>query len=123
MRTRACVTEGVAEERASSINRQHHDRFLWSGNGCGRHRAQRAGLTAYSIVTLHRPSNVDDRDPIGSAGASVDRDLKALPLVFAVHPRTRKQLIKFELLESLEQAANIRLSEPLGYIPVHESCG
>jgi UDP-N-acetylglucosamine 2-epimerase (non-hydrolysing) len=36
--------------------------------------------------------------------------------VFAVHPRTRKRLIEFGLMAVLENCANIRLTEPLGYI-------
>jgi UDP-N-acetylglucosamine 2-epimerase (non-hydrolysing) len=42
---------------------------------------------------------------------------RALPLVFAVHPRTRKQLDAFGLRETLERAPGMRLIEPLGYIP------
>jgi UDP-N-acetylglucosamine 2-epimerase (non-hydrolysing) len=41
----------------------------------------------------------------------------ALPLVFAVHPRTRKQLDAFGLRDTLERAPGLRLIEPLGYIP------
>jgi UDP-N-acetylglucosamine 2-epimerase (non-hydrolysing) len=41
---------------------------------------------------------------------------KDLPLVFAVHPRTRKKLEEFGLLESLTATSRITLTEPLGYI-------
>src|SRR3546814_18519071 len=68
----------------------------------------------YGIVTLHRPSNVDDRTSltrIVDVLASVSR---RLPLVFAVHPRTRARLREFGLATSLERQERIRLSEQIG---------
>src|SRR3546814_14633624 len=69
----------------------------------------------YGIVTLHRPSNVDDRTSltrIVDVLASVSR---RLPLVFAVHPRTRARMREFGLATSLERQERIRLSEPPRY--------
>jgi len=75
------------------------------------------GLEAgnYAVVTLHRPSNVDTREalePLARQLVAVSQDL---PLVFAVHPRTRKKLEEFGLL-ALLQGPRIALTEPLGYI-------
>jgi UDP-N-acetylglucosamine 2-epimerase (non-hydrolysing) len=70
----------------------------------------------YGIVTLHRPSNVDDK---GTLKLLVDQLLvvaEKLPLVFAVHPRTRKRLTEFEFLPRLQSCPQIILTEPLGYI-------
>ena len=70
----------------------------------------------YAVVTLHRPSNVDRREalePLVQQLLAVSQDL---PLVFAVHPRTRKKLEEFGLLASLAQSTRIKLTEPLGYI-------
>ena len=86
----------------------------------------------YAVVTLHRPSNVDRREnlePLVEQLVAVSREL---PLVFAVHPRTRKKLEEFGLMEALAghealtRAApdlsrgggrgRITLTEPLGYI-------
>ncbi len=65
----------------------------------------------YGIVTLHRPSNVDD-EPIfrGIAGAlaEISRDL---PLVFPVHPRTQSCLRRF----GISLPSTITTTEPLGY--------
>ncbi len=55
----------------------------------------------YAVVTLHRPSNVDRREtlePLVRQLVAVSQDL---PLVFAVHPRTRKKLEEFGLMEAL----------------------
>ena len=76
------------------------------------------GLQAsgYGIVTLHRPSNVDDGPTLAGLTAQLLEIADTLPLVFAVHPRTRKRLQEFDLLPRLEAARGIRLTEPLGYI-------
>ena len=74
------------------------------------------GLTPddYAVVTLHRPSNVDrreDLEPLVQQLVKVSRDL---PLVFAVHPRTRRKLEEFRLMAALTEA-RVFLTEPLGY--------
>jgi len=78
----------------------------------------RLGLESrqYGVVTLHRPSNVDAREnlePLMQQLVAIARDL---PLVFAVHPRTRKQLVQFGMLEGLAAVPGLRLTEPLGYV-------
>jgi UDP-N-acetylglucosamine 2-epimerase (non-hydrolysing) len=70
----------------------------------------------YGVVTLHRPSNVDDRAVLASLVAQLAEVARTLPLVFAVHPRTNKQLNAFGLRAVLERASGLRLIEPLGYI-------
>jgi len=71
----------------------------------------------FAVVTLHRPSNVDTREalePLVEQLVAVSRDL---PLVFAVHPRTRKKLEEFGLMGALAaEGVRITLTEPLGYI-------
>ncbi len=78
----------------------------------------------YAIVTLHRPSNVDRRDTLEPLVQQLVEVSRHLPLVFAVHPRTRKKLEEFGLLETLTSSGSgehggrgrILLTEPLGYI-------
>jgi UDP-N-acetylglucosamine 2-epimerase (non-hydrolysing) len=70
----------------------------------------------YAVLTLHRPSNVDDADTLGLLVTQLLDIAQDLPLVFPVHPRTRKQLATFGLLDRLAAHASIRLSEPLSYI-------
>ena len=71
----------------------------------------------YGVVTLHRPSNVDRRESLTALVDQLVQSARSLPLVFAVHPRTRKQLQTFGLREVLERAPGMKLIEPLGYIP------
>jgi UDP-N-acetylglucosamine 2-epimerase (non-hydrolysing) len=71
---------------------------------------------SYGVVTLHRPVNVDDPLQLGSLVNQLCRVSAEVPLVFAVHPRTRKRLESFRLLDRLETTTGITLVEPLGYI-------
>ena len=69
----------------------------------------------YGVVTLHRPSNVDDAATLGPL-LEVLRDLSLrLPLVFALHPRTRGNIDRFNLA-SLVTGANVALLPPQGYL-------
>lgn len=70
----------------------------------------------YGIVTLHRPSNVDHPDILAKLVDQLKAVSQKLPLVFAVHPRTRARLGTYELADRLDSADNIQLIEPLGYI-------
>ncbi len=69
----------------------------------------------YGVVTLHRPSNVDHA---GTLGPIIDalRDIsRRLPLVFALHPRTRGNLERFGLQDRLDEPGFIVLP-PQGYL-------
>lgn len=69
----------------------------------------------YGVVTLHRPANVDDPDAL-RALLSVLRDVAArLPLVFALHPRTRHNIERFGLMGWVEPARMVLLP-PQGYL-------
>jgi UDP-N-acetylglucosamine 2-epimerase (non-hydrolysing) len=69
----------------------------------------------YSVLTMHRPSNVDDARTLeGLIDAFVDISVK-LPVIFPVHPRTKAKIAAFGLSEKIN-ASGIRLIEPLGYL-------
>jgi len=70
---------------------------------------------AYGVVTLHRPSNVDDRPTLATLVAQLKAVAARLPLLFALHPRTRKRLDEFGLAAELKDP-NISITDPLGYI-------
>lgn len=70
---------------------------------------------AYAVLTLHRPSNVDSPEPLGRIVAALEEISRRLPIVFPAHPRTVKNLRRFDLLNRLE-ASSVRLEEPLGYV-------
>ncbi len=70
----------------------------------------------YGVVTLHRPSNVDDRNVLTTIVTQLFLTAARLPLVFPVHPRTRAKLEEFDLLGALSERADIKLTQPLGYV-------
>jgi len=70
----------------------------------------------YGVLTLHRPSNVDDEIAFGRVLSALEAIGAHLPVVFPVHPRTRKQAQEFELEARLEAIPNIILCEPIGYL-------
>jgi UDP-N-acetylglucosamine 2-epimerase (non-hydrolysing) len=69
----------------------------------------------YCVVTLHRPSNVDNATTLDGLMTVLLDVSKEMTVVFPVHPRTRARLESFGLLEIIERAENLRLLEPLGY--------
>ncbi|MBI3158050.1 MAG: UDP-N-acetylglucosamine 2-epimerase, partial [Chloroflexi bacterium] len=71
----------------------------------------------YGIVTLHRPSNVDDPARLETLAAALRTIAAALPLVFPAHPRTRQRLHDAGLLAGLQNSPGLQLVEPLAYIP------
>jgi UDP-N-acetylglucosamine 2-epimerase (non-hydrolysing) len=79
---------------------------------------ERLGLAAgsYAVLTLHRPSNVDDRATLTLLVEQLLSIARQLQLVFPVHPRTRKQLTQFGLYERLAADPGVKLTEPLSYI-------
>jgi UDP-N-acetylglucosamine 2-epimerase (non-hydrolysing) len=70
----------------------------------------------YAVVTLHRPSNVDNREAFTDICSALETIQKDLPLAFPVHPRTRKMAIGFGLWDSMKQWPNARILEPLSYL-------
>jgi UDP-N-acetylglucosamine 2-epimerase (non-hydrolysing) len=65
----------------------------------------------YAVVTLHRPSNVDDPDRLGKLLAMLSELSRHVPVVFPIHPRTRKQVERFGLAHK-----GLLLTDPLGYL-------
>lgn len=70
----------------------------------------------YALMTLHRPSNVDDKTILGAITQFISNEVtKEIPLIWAVHPRTEKQLKTFGLWDQLMDTENIYLVHPLDY--------
>jgi len=69
----------------------------------------------YGLVTLHRPSNVDHMPKLEALGQMLAEVAQMVPLIFPLHPRTRKNLEAWGLMSSLEKTSNLYLCEPLPY--------
>jgi UDP-N-acetylglucosamine 2-epimerase (non-hydrolysing) len=74
----------------------------------------------YAVLTLHRPSNVDHADVLREILEAVSEIAEEMPVLFPVHPRTRKNIADFGfdsmLARNGEFGHGIRALEPLGYL-------
>ena len=70
----------------------------------------------YGIVTLHRPSNVDDKEAFTSIVGALEKIGEENILVFPMHPRTKKNSIEMDLIGRIEEVPRIKILGPLGYL-------
>jgi UDP-N-acetylglucosamine 2-epimerase (non-hydrolysing) len=111
--------EGVAEEKIHLVGNVMIDTLL-------RHsaRAQESQVLGelglrerdYAVLTLHRPSNVDDPGVLAGILEGIEVVQSEMPVVFPAHPRTREAIRQLGLSARLEQLANVRVLEPIGYL-------
>jgi UDP-N-acetylglucosamine 2-epimerase (non-hydrolysing) len=71
---------------------------------------------SYGVVTIHRPSNTDDPEVLGSLMRNLIQASEIVPLVIPLHPRTREALLKLGLLRCLQELPQVSLLEPLSYL-------
>jgi UDP-N-acetylglucosamine 2-epimerase (non-hydrolysing) len=69
----------------------------------------------YGVITLHRPSNVDDKENLHGIMEALTEISKDMPFVFPIHPRTKKNFTIFGLSELINES-DIRLMDPLSYM-------
>jgi UDP-N-acetylglucosamine 2-epimerase (non-hydrolysing) len=90
------LVDNLPKARQSAILSKHHL------NGGG-----------FVYVTLHRPSNVDQEGSLTLIMEHIKRLTRQLPVVFPMHPRTRKMCAQFGI--SLDESAGLRVIDPIGY--------
>jgi len=111
--------EGVPDERIERVGNIMIDSFeLLRAKIEADDTSERMGLagTQYGVVTLHRPSNVDDANTLQALVEELEIVAESVRLVFSVHPRTLARLQEFGLYDRLAKVDGIRLLEPVGYI-------
>jgi UDP-N-acetylglucosamine 2-epimerase (non-hydrolysing) len=111
--------EGIADEKIHLVGNVMIDTLL-------RHREkaehspilETLGLEAqgYAVLTLHRPSNVDDPQVLEKLLDAFEVVQRDMPLVFPAHPRARAQLQAFGLAARLESMRGLRILDPIGYL-------
>ena len=69
----------------------------------------------YALITLHRPSNVDNKEGLLTILNAFEEISKSISLIFPIHPRTTKQIQTFELEEKVKKMRNLHLVPPVGY--------
>jgi len=111
--------EGLPDEKVFFVGNVMIDTLI-------RHRelAARSAILAemslapkqYALVTLHRPSNVDDEQALRAIVSALARIERQVPIVFPVHPRTRRRVAEFGLEAEIAGMKRLILTEPLGYL-------
>ena len=120
------LREGVTEERIFFVGNVMIDslefsRRLWERANIHTHLG--LGNGGYGILTLHRPSNVDNEEKLRELLTALAMIAERFPLIFPVHPRTKKRLEAMEELRDTLWFGSAPLPprgicclEPLGYI-------
>ena len=119
------LAEGIAAERVRFCgnvmidsllaHRQHAHSATATLRAHGIDPAVLDHQNGYGVVTLHRPSNVDDPNTLRALLAVLGDVAMELPLIFAMHPRTRSQIDKLAAPELIDPARLLVLP-PQGYL-------
>jgi UDP-N-acetylglucosamine 2-epimerase (non-hydrolysing) len=72
--------------------------------------------TDFIVMTMHRPANVDTETGLKAILELIELSTAKTKVVFPIHPRTRSNMAKFGLEDTLTQNKNLILTEPLGYL-------
>jgi len=70
----------------------------------------------YALVTLHRPSNVDQPETLNALMGCLKTISSKIPIIFPMHPRTKGNLEKFGIYQRGSESNGILITEPLGYL-------
>ncbi len=98
------LLKNLERAKSSTIVDQLKQKGWIDGEGC------------FAMLTLHRPSNVDDPSAFGHILDALEQIQQDLPILFPIHPRTRKNLVALGLQERVDALENIHLMEPIGYL-------
>lgn len=110
--------EGVAEDKIKFVGNVMIDSLFYNLEQSKSSKArENLGLDDkdYAVLTLHRPSNVDEKEVFTGLLDALVAVSERLPVIFPVHPRTKANIEKFGFAERVTNS-NIRLIEPLGYL-------
>jgi len=112
--------EGIAEDKLFLVGNVMVDSLLRS-----KKKADESGILSrlsvlkggYSVLTLHRPENVDSKEKLQEIIAAVMEVSRRIDVVFPAHPRTQKKLKEFGLFDALSKTSHrILMIDPLGYL-------
>ena len=112
---RNLLAEGIPRERIRLVGNVMIDSLLGRlEHAEGSRVREELGVAGkdYAVVTLHRPSNVDDPAVLGGILSALAEVGRRLPVLFPVHPRTLRNMEEF----GLGAADGVRLTGPLGYL-------
>jgi len=91
---------------------------------CYQRNGDRPALRRYALLTLHRPANVDEREPLLDIIEGLQELAKSHEIIFPAHPRTQRRIhehglepyFRFESQQDSHRESGIRLINPKGYL-------
>ncbi|HEX7294143.1 MAG TPA: UDP-N-acetylglucosamine 2-epimerase (non-hydrolyzing) [Pyrinomonadaceae bacterium] len=113
------IAEGISRERIRFVGNVMIDSLIKNLERAKRSKIKlQLGLSerTYAVLTLHRPSNVDNGQTFGRILDALETISNSLPIIFPVHPRTRKTIRDLGLSDRVQSMTNLRLIDPLGYL-------
>jgi len=111
--------EGVAEERIAFVGNVMIDTLVACREAARETQiVDHIGLEngRYVVMTMHRPSNVDNRDGLVRMIEIIERITEVADVVFPMHPRTEQSLVDHRLDGHLDTVERFHWLEPLGYL-------
>src|SRR5437588_3106062 len=116
---RNLLREGIPTERICLVGNVMIDsmlKYLPLASKSTIKERERLTDNQYAVLTLHRPSNVDDVETFGRILKALKKIGERLTVVFPVHPRTKKTIAQLGLEERVEKTKGLRLIDALGYL-------
>lgn len=110
--------EGIPKHKVSLVGNVMIDTLVKQKRKLeGLKTLENLGVTpqSYALATLHRPSNVDHPETFARILDALDVIQKDLPILFPIHPRTKKNLESSAFSARIQQMNNLRLLDPLDY--------
>ena len=121
--------EGVSDDKIFFVGNMMVDTLLLHRNKADKSNileklnlSMNGHINNYAVLTLHRPSNVDDKETFSRIVESLKHISKSIPIIFPAHLRTQKQIETFNMQDyfeyssSLNHTGKIQIIEPLGYL-------
>jgi UDP-N-acetylglucosamine 2-epimerase (non-hydrolysing) len=103
--------EGIAAHKIHRVGNVMIDTLVRLVPGCAAHKPKDLP-SRYALVTLHRPSNVDDPAGLKSLLHALEEIAQEIPVVFPIHPRTRKRMEDLEF----SPTCGMHLLDPAPYL-------
>lgn len=113
------IREGIPQEKVHLVGNVMIDTLLRNEE-----KAKKSNILSllnlngydFVVLTLHRPSNVDDPVVFGRILDALTIIQNDMPVIFPIHPRARKNLVSCSLGKRVEEMSGLRLTDPLGYL-------
>lgn len=109
--------EGVAAAKIRRVGNIMIDTLIWNlekTRACTVLHDLGVNTGDFAYVTLHRPGNVDSSETLNPIMENLRRISKHLPIIFPMHPRTRRMLAQFDI--GMNGNSALKIVEPVGYL-------